>query len=294
MLYWSQNNAQRRIAIDTQKQAPEALYQKALTVQEINAIETLRQAGHDRGVHYKVEPAIERGIVCRRGDKLTGFMSVDFFGGDEVESAAIAGDGSDWEAMKNALVAFAGENSANDILFIAAPQDRLVTDKLLDMGLTMSFAEYRMRFDLAAYRPAAIRCVTLRPAASDDRSYIIAMDGDDPEDDAQWLTPSDLANTRIILQNGCPVGKVRIEQSDGAYGIYGFEIEAPLRGRGLGAQALTLVLDDLVKKNAATIYLEVDTENAPALHLYKKMGFHIASEFRYYPYELSTSHKHNK
>jgi ribosomal-protein-alanine N-acetyltransferase len=49
------------------------------------------------------------------------------------------------------------------------------------------------------------------------------------------------------------------------------------RGRGLGHDLLTLHLRRLAGLGARTVFLEVDENNAPAIRLYERAGFHEIS-----------------
>ncbi|MEW5854470.1 MAG: GNAT family N-acetyltransferase [Myxococcota bacterium] len=50
-------------------------------------------------------------------------------------------------------------------------------------------------------------------------------------------------------------------------------IRPPFRGRGLGTQALTLVLDAARNLGLSAVHLEVRPENGSAVRLYRNLGF---------------------
>ena len=50
-------------------------------------------------------------------------------------------------------------------------------------------------------------------------------------------------------------------------------VDPAARGRGCGAQLLQELLHRLAAEGTATVYLEVRTQNAPAIALYEKTGF---------------------
>ena len=145
-----------------------------------------------------------------------------------------------------------------------------------------------MVLDEKSFLPVPITEIGLRKAEADDTGFIISLDEEAFGHSTGHLTSLDIANTRIILREGNPVGKLRADTADGICGIYGVVVEANSRGRGIGAQALTIVLNELIHAGAANIYLEVDSENPAAFHLYEKLGFRVKSEFRYYPERLSS------
>ena len=261
----------------------EIYYHSALTERELEEIQTLREKGAARGIEYKLDPGMDSGILCRRNGAITGFMTVDCFGGEEMESAALADSLTDWEGMSAVLKDCAREKNAQTILFICDPNDRLIREKLESMGLALSFSEYRMVFDRASFEPAPAGGVSLRPAVQADAAFIHEMDtasfGGEGEAPAEHI-----ADTRVILLEGKPAGKLRVNEADGMHGIYGVVVDSSLRGKGIGYQALTLLLRELTESGAANIYLEVDSQNPAAFHLYKKLGFRVKSTFGYYPY----------
>lgn len=262
-------------------------YSPKLTGQELQEMRALEQAGIAEGLHYKIDPDVDSGILCRRDGKLEGFMTVDCFNGAEVEAAAIAGSAADWDAMMTVLLATARERQAQKLLLIADPGDVLVTGKLVAMGLALAFTEYRMLLDAALFQPVLPGDISLRQATEADRAAIMELDAEAFGSPGQLL-PRDLQNSHMILHGGQTIGKLRVDKADGGKtcGVYGVVVAAQHRGRGFGKQALSLLLSELLRQGAGDIYLEVDSENLAAFHLYKQLGFLVASEFRYYPCEL--------
>ena len=265
-----------------------SFYCTALTGQDLQEIQFLEAKGEEKGIRYKIDPGTNSGIICRKGGRMTGFMTADCFGGPAVESAAIADSVEDWNSMLEVLSLYARKNMARELLFISSPKDPLVTDILTSRGLTAAFSEFRMVLDENAFIPVPISEIGLRKADAGDTGFIISLDEEAFGHSTGHLTTLDIANTRIILREGKPVGKLRVDTTDGICGIYGVVVEANSRGRGIGAQALTIMLKGLLRAGVASIYLEVDSENPAAYHLYEKLGFRVKSEFRYYPERLSS------
>ena len=66
-------------------------------------------------------------------------------------------------------------------------------------------------------------------------------------------------------------------------GIYGFVVTKTQRGRGLGRQVLQSALRMIFRKFSFSDYfLEVETENQAALHLYQTEGFQVRNQYNYY------------
>lgn len=264
----------------------EITYKLIFTKEEAAGIRNLQEKGLTKGISYKIDRGTDCGITCFCDGVLTGFMTVDCFDGKDIESAAIIDNIADWDNMADALITQARELKAERILFICDPHDTGVSQKLKSWGLRSSFSEYRMELDTAAYSPAVIDDISIKKAIPSDATYIKMLDEEVFGRSIDRISPQDLNNTIIIIRNHQPVGKLRAVESDGIYGIYGVIVDSRLRGKGIGAQALTLLLDKLQALDAKTIYLEVDSSNPAAFHLYQKLGFKVTSEFRYYPYKL--------
>lgn len=91
--------------------------------------------------------------------------------------------------------------------------------------------------------------------------YVVAVDGD-----------------RVVAYAGlsAPAGA-------GQADVQTIAVDAPSRGRGLGAQLLTVLLDEAVARGADDVLLEVRADNPGAQRLYERHGFEaIAVRPRYY------------
>ncbi len=58
--------------------------------------------------------------------------------------------------------------------------------------------------------------------------------------------------------------------------LYALAVHPDFRGRGLGARLAQAVLDELRRRGAQTLTLEVQTENLSAQRLYQRLGFRPA------------------
>ncbi|MDL2215889.1 GNAT family N-acetyltransferase [Ruminococcaceae bacterium OttesenSCG-928-N02] len=245
-------------------------------------------------MHYKIDPGINSGIVLMRAGKLAAFMTVDGFGGEELESAAIATSEQDWQTMLPVIRTHAKAAGAERVLFICDAQDQTVEPAVQALCGAPLNSEYRMVFS-GEVSPLENINIHLRPATTADLSTIRALDaaafGAQPTEEttaqnhiADEQEQQDLLNTRIIERAGQTVGKLRIEHAQSMCGIYGLVVTPTLRGEGIGTQALQLILHEFASRE--NVYLEVDTANHAALHVYKKCGFGILAQFDYYPLSL--------
>ena len=78
------------------------------------------------------------------------------------------------------------------------------------------------------------------------------------------------------------VGKAHLQQTNGLGGIYGLGVLPENRGKGLGRAILLKSIEKLRETGANEIMLQVATENAAALNLYKSCGFEQTSAMDYF------------
>jgi ribosomal protein S18 acetylase RimI-like enzyme len=54
---------------------------------------------------------------------------------------------------------------------------------------------------------------------------------------------------------------------------YSLAVDPAFRGQGIGERLMRAMLDELGRRAVRRIYLEVEATNAPAIHLYQRLGF---------------------
>jgi ribosomal protein S18 acetylase RimI-like enzyme len=82
------------------------------------------------------------------------------------------------------------------------------------------------------------------------------------------------------------VGKTHLQITGAEGSIFGLGILPEFRGLGLGRKLLTESIRQLYEMNASSIMLQVESENANALNLYKSCGFEETSVMDYYKLDL--------
>jgi ribosomal protein S18 acetylase RimI-like enzyme len=78
------------------------------------------------------------------------------------------------------------------------------------------------------------------------------------------------------------VGMLRVGAFPPQAFVESFRVLPAYRGRGYGRQILTEVLDRLIAAEWAQIMIEVATDNAIALSLYRSCGFRAVATYMYY------------
>ncbi|WP_166805770.1 GNAT family N-acetyltransferase [Jeotgalibacillus sp. R-1-5s-1] len=157
---------------------------------------------------------------------------------------------------------------------------------------TYKMTEYQMKWEPQII-PAASEAVSIRQAEEKDRQFQIKLDAKGfsvPVEDAEQFLNAERNDpstiTYIIEWNGVPAGKIRIHSNDDQKWIYGFVVSSDLRGKGIGRNALLLVLNQLQQENAE-VHLEVEAENKGPLKLYESCGFKVYHAQDYFNFPLS-------
>ena len=99
---------------------------------------------------------------------------------------------------------------------------------------------------------------------------------------AMERSPEAVENLYIGKVGEQVVGQVRIEMRPKTGDIYGLEVVPELRGQGYGRALLNWAIATLIDLGAPQVYLQVDTINANALHLYQSTGFVTADVMEYH------------
>lgn len=83
-------------------------------------------------------------------------------------------------------------------------------------------------------------------------------------------------------EDSSPAAVCRAIREDTAACFYDFEVSEHLRGKGLGKQALAMVLAYLAERGILKLFLHVSGDNVPAVRLYESAGFHVTESLVYY------------
>jgi ribosomal-protein-alanine N-acetyltransferase len=124
---------------------------------------------------------------------------------------------------------------------------------------------YRL-YSPADFEPLyAIEELCFQPPLRFPRSYMRRVI--DNPNSTTWIADEEdrMAGFAIVEWSGDPPDRFAYIQT--------LEIAAPYRRRGLARQLLLRLEDSAQKSAALTIWLHVDTENAPAIRLYEAHGY---------------------
>lgn len=163
-----------------------------------------------------------------------------------------------------------------------------------NLNAKYEYTEYSMKFNKARYvERDAYRLSLLRPHFKElDKIIDTSMKTfDDSYEDSKSLLEncfeSETREQYLAVLNDEVIGLVSINQQRDEASIFGFGIVPEYRSKGYGKELLHLIIDRLWQTGITEIMIDVNSENAHALELYKKSGFYIEVAFDYYRIKVS-------
>jgi len=229
---------------------------------------------------------------------LVGFLTLSGLGDTEAEATGMVHPDFRRRGIFRELLGAARAESersgTGELVFFTDQRSSSAKGFLEALGARPEFSEHHMRLDSpeAAELPASDLIVARATAADAAQiARIIASDaGFDPTNFGQHVAVTMLQpNYRYYIArlHDTPVGTANIQILDGDAYIYGFVVHAEYRGRGYGRQILAHMIAEIAAERAQPVFLEVETNNAPALALYYAFGFRITHTFDYYGIDVA-------
>lgn len=250
--------------------------------------------GEEKGLFFKFDlgfltnPDEEANhILFYDKNVLKGYMSIDCYNGADVEAAPVVDHEDVFLVMHKCLLQHAKEKGKKKLLYLVDRNFDFLGNCLRKLKIEIDFSENRMDLNLLKFKPKESDLLEIRDAIEKDKKTVFELDFDafdvsDSMGDEQLIENIDLSHTKIASLNNEKIGKVKVFEENESAGIYGFVIYPHLRGKGYGKMFLSKIISDLLRKGTNKIYLEVETENTIAIHLYHSIGFDIQSTFDYY------------
>ena len=239
-------------------------------------------------------------FLCYEHGMLVGYLALDEWGSDEKEVIAMVHPDFRRKRIFSALLAAAREECQQR----AIPNILLVCEQASvggqacakAIGARRDFSEHEMVLEGFQERAAVDERLSLHEAGRADIDAVAAVLSASFNDPELLVTANLLKRfaqeklPRIYLATfgegevSCkePVGTLRLDEFDGVIGIYGFGVVPDYRGRGYGRQILEETIRIIRKTSQEPIMLDVETDNAPAIGLYKSCGFRIKTTYDYY------------
>ncbi|MGZ7444202.1 GNAT family N-acetyltransferase [Paenibacillus sp. TH7-28] len=253
--------------------------------------DTLLAGKEDDGVH----------LADFRDGKLVAFLGKYSFGGS-LEICGMVHPDYRRQGIFTSLLQQALDTptrQAHAKILLNAPGGSETGKRFLDgVSCRLAFSEYQMRLEAPEFagehaahtNDADVVSISLEPAGEADKAVLQRLDSEgfkmEPEETRRFyeeMSPAELAQNELILLGGEPAGKIRVSRHDGEAWIYGFVVDAKLRGQGIGSAALRQV----IKRERAAgydVWLEVALDNPNAKKLYENAGFRAQRSQDYYEY----------
>jgi ribosomal protein S18 acetylase RimI-like enzyme len=174
--------------------------------------------------------------------------------------------------------------AAEHLLMVVPRNSPAGGDYARAFGMTYEHSEHALRLGSSPEEQAHDSGLELRGATRADIPVLsrLYLDGfGDGEVDERRLG-SERSVTLMIERGGQAVGTLAISREGGRSAIYGFVVDAELRGRGIGREVLRRVCRDEFAGGVDHVDLEVEVENDRALGLYTSVGFQPVATEDYY------------
>lgn len=227
-------------------------------------------------------------LSCWNEEELIGYAALINFDPEELEiTQIVTPDRELLNKMNETILMFAQRRKIKKILLITDRNDSFFTAYVNDTNrYNYIFSEYSMILAVDKFTPAPSD-VVLEPAKKADAKMIASLETYESNEEVLSLDSDDLKKTFVLRRNKQIIASIRVENEEHSYGIYGFVVRADFRGQGIGRKIMSQLIQQLLEKGAETVYLEVESTNDAAVHLYRSIGFEEQTLFDYYVYELS-------
>lgn len=222
-------------------------------------------------------------------DRLVGFLGLYPYG-SSVELAGMVAPDARRRGIATILLdeaaALCAERRYRQVLLIV-PRSSVAGQRLaMHRGGTLDHSEHALRLSRPPSGGPGEPAVTLRPASSTDLALVSRLieagfGGPTPGELSGWLD-SPQRRLLIIELSGSAVGTLSVTRDGTDAAVYGFVVDPPWQGRGIGREALRRTCEQLRADGAGVIRLEVAVENDRALALYTGLGFEPVSTEDYY------------
>jgi ribosomal protein S18 acetylase RimI-like enzyme len=261
---------------------------RGLSAGELDGIAALEQrvVAHDGG-RLKLEWGALRDrsgeqaqdVLAHEDDRLVGFIGI--YGHSPIPELAgmvdpefrRRGIGT---ALLGAALELCAEQGRREALLIVPRESEGGRTLARSRNATLAHTEYALLLRGAPVDGPSDPTITLRTAQTGDvapllRLFTAGFGWAPPDLGERLVEPR--ARTYVAEREGRIVATARVSRSDERGDVYGFVVDPPLQGRGIGRDVLRRVCRELRDDGAAVIGLEVEAENDGAIHLYTSLGF---------------------
>ena len=224
---------------------------------------------------------------------LIGFLSMYGVGTDQAEVGGIVHPRHRRKGVFTALVAAARatcrQHNTDALLFVCDRRSETAIAFCESIGAAHTFSEHLMKLETPAAVVQPAGQFDFHRARPTDAAAIAEIIAEDTGMDAPLFRQAVASGIEtgvrqyyVAKAGDTTIGTINVDVIDGLPYIYGFVIRPEQRGRGYGKQMLAATIADIVAERPQPIFLEVETDNTRALHLYQAFGFTIIRTYDYY------------
>ncbi|WP_165873855.1 GNAT family N-acetyltransferase [Baia soyae] len=231
---------------------------------------------------------------------LVGFFGLYVFNSREAEIGGMVLPDARRKGIFQTLLAQAIEEVKSrgipNLLFVVdnnAKSGPLFVKAQVDTQYT--FSEYCMVLNEAKPQPKRFEDVIVRKAKPEDANFIV-----DCMEVAFKLPKGDVKSERfyqpdtrafLVVKGQEKVGVLSVQIGDEGAFIFGFCLLPEYQGQGYGRQALSEIVQTLLKEGETRQFLDVACENKRALELYQDCGFVVIGSNDYFAKQLGSYQK---
>lgn len=270
--------------------------QKELKAYEVRAIQILKENNSSLySIEYKLDLSFFKlendkinHLLYWDNDELVGYAALSNFDSEALEVTIIVRPDQEMlNEMIETIMKFAKQEKINKILLITDRKDPYFNKYVGDPNpYKYAFTEYSMFLAIDRFTSQPTD-VLLEPAKKEDASEIASLEENQLTSETLPLDSEELEKTLVLKKNGQVIASIRVESEGTFSGLYGFVVRSDFRGQGIGRKVINQVIQQLLERQAQTIYLEVESTNDTALHLYRSVGFKEQTIFDYYVYAIN-------
>lgn len=232
-----------------------------------------------------INPEIPCLFTLSEEDEILSLLTVFAPSQNELELVGLTHPSHRQKGYFRSLVCAAAETarsfSISDLLLSCERTSQSGVAAIRSLGAALDFTEYRLRFSSNSGEQRPIpEGLTLREATLDDLEDMCAISSvtfsEPPEQTRHFLLRAMEAPNRtqyIAHFNKIPVGIGAIGYEEGEATVFGLAVSPEQQNKGIGRGLLALILRDLAVRNESAVFIEVDSTNERALHLYRSSGF---------------------
>ncbi len=233
-------------------------------------------------------------LLWWEGERLLGFLGFYGFGstlelaGMVAPEARRRGIGT---ALLDAAVPLYLRQGLREVLLIV-PRSSVAGQRLaLSRGGVLDHSEHALVLSSAPVGGRDEPALGLRQVTTAGLPFVLRMleqaFGEPAPDEMAADLESSRGRTLLIEMSGSAVGTLRITRDEDDAAIYGFAVDPPRQGQGIGRNALRRAGEQLLSAGARRVRLEVAVDNDRALGLYTSLGFTPVATEDYFALPLS-------